>query len=180
MASNDVQDSINSLSQQQKAMQEEVQQAQAQQAAQDHKQQALRAEHLDAEARIAAELAKGQSDIAQLQTQMQQVPVLGDISQSEEEDPDISSFKESDSGSDSDHTVLPVPLLQNGHREAGDSAFLPSADHVLPSGSNGRQRSLGQMLRQLQPGAGQPARLGNLVTLLQHDQLHAQTKEVRT
>ena len=166
-----MQDTISDLSEQEQILKREVEEARAQQEAEDRRQQQLqeqKAKALEEEERITSELARTQASIAQLQSQMQQVPVLSDVSQSEEEDLDISSSDGSDSESDSDH-AMPAAALQNGHNDNPNGRV---------AGSHGRQLSLTQMLQQLRPDNRQTARLGNLVSLLGHDQMEAQAKEV--
>lgn len=169
-----VQDTISDLAEQERTLQREVEEAQAQQEAEDRRQQQLqeqRAKALEEEDRITAELARTQASIAQLQTQMEQVPVLSDVSHSEEEDPDISSSDGSDAESDSDHAEA---ALQNGHATR-PPRVTPSG---VVAGSRGKQLSLTQMLQELCSDNKQAARLG-LASRSMHDHLENLAKKVR-
>ena len=180
-----LQDSISNLSEQERVLKQEVEQAQAQQEAEDRRQQQLqerRAKAAEEEAKIVSKLEQTKASIAQLHGEMQQVPVLSEVSQSEEEDLAISSSDESDSESDSDHTAA---ALQNGYHDPPPRANpndpqSSSNPNGLVAGANGKQLSLTQMLQQLcSDNRPRPQQLGSLVSLMGHDQLEAQAKEVR-
>ena len=178
-----LQDSISDLSEQEGVLTQEVKQAQAQQEAEDRRQQQLqeqRAQAVEEEEKIVAKLDQTEASIAQLRGDMQQVPVLSEVSQSEE-DLAISSSDGSDSESDSDHAAA---ALQNGYHDPPPRATPndpgPSTNpDGMVAGANGTQLSLTQMLQQLRPDNRlRPQQLGNLASLLGHDQLEAQAKEV--
>lgn len=179
-----LQDSISDLSEQEGVLLQEVKQAQAQQEAEDRRQQQLqeqRAKVVEEEEQIVSKLNQIEASIAQLRSDMQQVPVLSEVSQSEEEDLAISSSDGSDSESDSDHAAA---ALQNGYHDAPpranhDDPRPSSSPNGMVAGANGTQPSLTQMLQQLRPDNRlRPQQLGNLVSLLVYDQLEAQAKEV--
>lgn len=173
--SGSVQETISNLSEQEHVLKQEVAEAQTQQESEDRRQQQLqeqRAKALEEEDRIAAELASSEASIAQLRNQMQQVPVLSDVSHSEEEDPDISSSDGSESQPDSDNAAA---ALQNGHAD-----HLPGATPngtVAGAGAGGKQLSLTRMLQELRSDNKQPVGLG-LASLTMTDQLEALAKKV--
>ena len=179
-----LQESIADLSEQEQLLKQEVQEAQAQQDAEDRRQQQLqeqRAKAVEEEEKISSKLDQTEASIAQLRSQMQHVPVLSEVSQSEEEDLAISSSDGSDSGSGSDHAAA---ALQNGYHDPPSRANPTdpqprSNPNGMAAGANGRVLSLTQMLQELRPDNRlRPRQLGSLVSLLGHDQMEAQAKEV--
>ena len=166
----DEQERIRKYSEQEQSLTQEVEEAQAQQEAalelQQQEQERLRARDQEEDSQIAAQLAEVQDKLAQLQAEAEQIHALSDVSQSGEEDPEISSFDEDDSESGSD-AVSPHAA---GQQNAGGPARVagPSGD---PEGSTGRLASLTNMLQRIQPVNGKPPIMGdNLLYLLNYEQ----------
>ena len=181
-----LQDSITNLSEQEGILKQEVEQAQARQEAEDRRQQQQlqeqRAKAVEEEENIVSKLDQTDASIAQLRDEMQQVPVLSEVSQSEEEDLVISSSDDSGSESDSDHAAA---ALQNGYHDPPPGAYpngprsSSKPNGMVAAEADGRQLSLTQMLKQLRPdNRPRPRQLGSLVCLLGHDQIEAQVTEV--
>lgn len=166
----DEQERIRKYSEQEQSLTQEVEEAQAQQEAalelQQQEQERLRARDQEEDSQIAAQLAEVQNRLAQLQAEAEQIHALSDVSQSGEEDPEISSFDEDDSESGSDAGSPHAAGQQN----AGGPARVagPSGD---PEGSTGRLASLTNMLQRIQPVNGKPPVMGdNLLYLLNYEQ----------
>ncbi len=163
------QESIREYSEQEQTLTQEVKLARAEQEAalrQQQEQQQQRAKALEEEAEITAQLAAVQADIAQLQEAAQHTLVLSDVSQSEEEDPEISSSDELDSESEPE-SASPEAVTQQNEQRLVQAAY-PSGH--LP-GSDSRVVSMTDTLQRLQATNGAPAVLSdNLMYLLHHEQ----------
>lgn len=175
-----MQDSISDLAEQERILKQEVEQAQAQQEAEDHRRQqqlqGQRASALQEEERIASQLDRTEASIAQLHSQMQQVPLLPEVSQSEEEDLDISSSDGSDSEL-SDPDPAAAPLQTGGHH--GPPPLRGGPDGMMMTEFEARQLSLTQMLQQLRPDNRPcPPHLSSFLCDLGKDQLEAHTLQV--
>lgn len=168
-----LQDSISDLAEQERVLKQEVEQAQAQQEAEEQRRQqqlqGQRASALQEEERIGSQLDRTEASIAQLHSQMQQALVLPEVSQSEEEDLDISSS----GGSDSELSDADPPAaapLQNGG---------PHGSPLMMTELEARQLSMTQMLQQLRPD-NRPctAHLSSFLCDLGQDQLEVHAKQV--
>ena len=163
------QESIREYSEQEQTLTQEVELARAEQEAalrQQQEQQQQRAQALEEEAQITAQLAAVQANIAQLQEAAQNTLLLSDVSHSDEEDPEISSSDESDSDSQPESASPQAAEQQNGLRSA-QAAYL---SRHLP-GYKTRVVSMTDTLQRLQASNGAPAVLSdNLMYLLHHEQ----------